>query len=259
MRDHGRRLLTGLAVVAVGVMAIGYAFIFSGVATPVRGELGTLAVPPAGDASAEMLDDGRPVFVVNEPNAGARVLDARGREPGASLSGLIAWCPDTRTFVDRLDGSTYTSTGELLDGPADGGLAVFAVRPFEGDPSRIVVGPDTSIQGRADAPDRVSSPDCAGGLVFHEPGANETFDPSVAVDQEPPGWIWLEGTMRLVDGEVRLCDGLDDGCETFAETSGIEPASAADGADGVGGRFVGRVRDGAVEGLSHVPDQVEGP
>ena len=208
MRDHGRRLLTGLAVVAVGVMAIGYAFIFSGVATPVRGELGTLAVP---------------------------------------------------RVVDRLDGSTYTSTGELFDGPAEGGLAVFAVRPFDGDPSRIVVGPDMSIQGRADAPDRVSSPDCAGGLVFHEPGANETFDPSVAVDQEPPGWIWLEGTMRLIDSEVRLCDGLDDGCETFAETSGIERASAAHEADGVGGRFIGRVRDGAVEGLSHVPDQVEGP
>ena len=60
-------------------------------------------------------------------------------------------------------------------------------------------------------------------------------------------------------GEVRLCDGLDDGCETFAETSGIERASAAHEADGVGGRFIGRVRDGAVEGLSHVPDQVEGP
>ena len=42
MRDLGRRLLIGLAVVAAAVMAIGYAFIAGRIAAPIESDLGTL-------------------------------------------------------------------------------------------------------------------------------------------------------------------------------------------------------------------------
>ena len=45
MRDLGRRLLIGLAVVAAAVMAIGYAFIAGRIADPIQSDLGTFPVP----------------------------------------------------------------------------------------------------------------------------------------------------------------------------------------------------------------------
>jgi len=258
MRELSRRLLIGLAVIAAAVMAVGYAFIFGGIATPVRGDRATLDLPPEGDAAATILDDGRPVFVVNAPGRGVWVLDAQGRQTLSSLGVLVAWCPETQTFADPADGSVYAPNGELLSGPSAGGLVAFGARPATDDASRIVVGSDTTVQRRGTASGGRHSPTCVGDAwVVHQPQAGETFDPSVAADQEPPGWIWLEGTVKVVDDEVRLCDGLTDGCGGYAETVGIDPARLADGATGIAGRFIGRVRDGAIEGLILVPDLVE--
>lgn len=255
MRELGRRLLIGLAVAIVAVMAIGYTFIFGGIATPVRADRGVLDLPPQGDSLATILDDGRPIFVVNDPDRGVWVLDAQGRQPASSLGGLVAWCAETRTFVDPADGSTYAPDGELLFGPALGGLVAFATRPATDDPSRIVVGASTSAQGQASA-EGARSPACPSDTrLTHAPQAGETFDPSVAADEEPPGWIWLEGTVRVVDGEIQLCDGLTGGEVGCAETVGIDPTA---GVEGIRGRFIGRVRDGAIEGLARASDMESG-
>jgi hypothetical protein len=205
-----------------------------------------------------VLDDGRPVFIVNDPGLGISVLDAQRPQPGGGLGVLVAWCQDSRTLVDLRDGSIFAPNGEVLRGPAADGLVAFAGRRAPEDASRVIVGSDTVVQGRAAASAEI--PDgCGGGFMVHQPQGDETFDPSVAADQEPPGWIWTEGMLRVVDGEVRLCDGLSDACDAYAETIGIDPAAAGPGADvdGIGGRFIGRVRDGAIEGLIHVPDEVE--
>ena len=257
MRDLGQRLLIGLAVVAAVVMAVGYAFIFGGIATPVRGDRATLDIPASGAATAAILDDGRPVFVVNDPDRGIWVLDAQGRQGANRLGVAVSWCATSRLFIDRADGSAYAPHGELRWGPAEGGLVAFASRPVTDDPSRVIVGSDTSVQGRGAQTDGPPDVTCPGGAwIVHEPQAGETFDPSVAVDQEPPGWIWLEGTARAVDGEVRLCDGVADGCNASAPTVGIDPALVGDGA--TRGRFIGRVREDAIEGLILVPDPTEG-
>ncbi|MDQ3690739.1 MAG: hypothetical protein M3406_12050, partial [Chloroflexota bacterium] len=208
MRDLGHRLLTGLAVVVVAVMAVGYAFIFGDIATPVRGDRATLDLPQSGTAAATMLDDGRPVFIVNDPDVGIWVLDAQGRQSGERLGVAVAWCAATGLFVDLADGSAYRADGELRWGPAEGGLVSFASRVAPEDPSGVIVGSDTSVQGRGAETDGPPETTCPGDAwVKHEPEPGETFDPSVAADQEPPGWIWLEGTVRAVEGEVRLCDG----------------------------------------------------
>ncbi len=259
MRDLGHRLLIGLAVLVVAVMAVGYAYIFGGIATPIRGDRATLALPESGTANATILDDGRPVFIVNDPDVGVWVLDAQGRQSQSSLGVAVAWCTETRMFVDLADGSAYGADGELRWGPAEGGLVAFASRASPDDPSRVVVGSDTSVQGRGpetDGPPETTCPD--NSWVMHEPEPGETFDPSVAGDQEPPGWIWLEGTVQVVDGEVRLCDGsTDDECDAFAAVIGIDPATVADDVSGVASRFIGRVRDSAIEGLILVPDKME--
>jgi hypothetical protein len=131
------------------------------------------------------------------------------------------------------------------------------VRPSPEDPSRIIVGSDAAAQGRGPETGGPPDPACpANAWVMHEARAGETFDPSVAVEQEPPGWIWLEGTARVVDGEVRICDGRTGGCEASADTVGIDPASLRGGT--TSGQFIGRVRDGAIENLILVPDPQEG-
>jgi hypothetical protein len=259
MSDLGRRLLIGFGVAVAVVVAIGYGFIASGIASPIRADRAVLDLPPLGGASATLLDDGRPVFIVNDPDLGIWVLDAQRPQPGGGLGVLVAWCPASRTLVDLRDGSIFAPNGEVLRGPAADGLIALAGRPAPEDASRVIVGSDTVVQGRAVAPAEIPGGGCRGGFIVHQPLGDETFDPSVAADQEPPGWIWTEGTLRVVEGEVRLCDGLSEACDAYAETIGIDPAAGGPGADveGIGGRFIGRVRDGAIEGLIHVPDEVE--
>jgi hypothetical protein len=259
MSDRGRPLLVGLGVVVAAAVAIGYGLIAGGIATPLRGDRAVLDVPAPGTASPAMLGDGRPVFAVNDRAGGLSVLDAQQPPSGGRLGRLIAWCPDSEIFVSPGDGSRYASSGELLDGPAEGGLVEFAIRPEAEDPGRIIVGSDSERRGEASPRPTTPFTTCASGLVVHEPPPSRTFDPSVAADQEPPGWIWLEGTVRTIDDEVRLCDGIDSGCDGYAATVGIDPATARRDAEGVAGSFIGRVRDGAIEGLAHVPASTEVP
>jgi len=257
MRDLGRRLLIGLAAVVAGVMAIGYAFIFGGIATPVRGDRATLDVPDAGQATAAILDDGQPVFVVHDPATGIAVLEARGRQPASTIGALVAWCPATRTFTDPASGSIYAADGALISGSSAEGLVAFTIRPVGVDkPSQVIVGSDTTAQGRASSTDGRAPESCASDAwVTHDPRHGEIFDPSVAADQEPPGWIWLEGSVAVADGGVRLCDGRNEACDRYAEAVGIDPARLS--GNPISGRFIGRVRDGAIEGLTHVPDPAE--
>jgi hypothetical protein len=93
--------------------------------------------------------------------------------------------------------------------------------------------------------------DCVEGSawVAHAPDPDEIFDPSVALDEEPPGWIWIEGRLEAADGGVRLCDGLDGPCATSAVVAGIDPATL----EPLTGIFHGRVRDGALRDLSILP------
>jgi hypothetical protein len=254
MRDWLRFGLIGIAVLAVVVMAIGYAFIFRGVASRPLGTLGTFAVPPMGRVVAMTLDDGTPVFFLNLPGELA-VLDARSPVAPGSVPVLVAWCDDIGAFETGFlgEGDLVNTLGFEPDGSSFGlfespGLARYAVR--QESRSRVVVVDSTSrAGGRIDGP-----PDCPEGAarVMHEPRDGEVFDASVAVEGEPPGVIWLEGTLRAIGDQAVLCDatraGSDD-CAEGAPAAGIDPATI--GPDGIAGLFVGVVRDGAISGLAH--------
>ncbi|MGI8828839.1 MAG: hypothetical protein ACR2I5_03575 [Candidatus Limnocylindria bacterium] len=245
MRSFGGRVLIGLGILAAAVMTVGYAFIFSDIANPPGGDRGVLDVPPEGEVRAARLDDGSPVYVVNLD--GVRVIDARGRHAPGELASMVAWCSRTQTFVDLGDRTLYAASGTAIDSLTGSGLSVLASRLDEGG-QRVTVGAESGYAGATSRPD-ASARCLPGSWIVHQPEADEIFDPSVAVDQEAPGWIWVEGTLSSVDDAVRLCDGSGSACETWAEVRGIDPAPLEDQV----GQFIGRVRDGALEGLMFVP------
>src|SRR5688500_1438175 len=245
MRDIGRRLLIGLAAVVGGVMAIGYAFIFGGVAAP-SGDLGTLDVPGDGGAVATRLDDGRPVFVTAAGGA-AWGLDAREpRDPG-ELDVLLSWCPTDEAFIGTRPTSIFAADGSSL--PASPGITAYATAPANEDASRLRVEAQTSGRPAA-AENRQPMHTCGpGDWVVHSAQPDEIFDPSVAADAEPPGWIWLEGTLMPIGDQALLCDGISptDGCPTGLIGGGIDPATLPAG--GSAGPCLAPVRERVLEGL----------
>ena len=110
-------------------------------------------------------------------------------------------------------------------------LIAYASRADPDDPSRVIVGSNTTVQGAGpeiDGPLRRRP--AAVRRVVHEPAPTEVFDPSVAVREEAPGWIWLDGSLQATrDGELRLCDRGAAACATGAEVVGIDPATLGSG------------------------------
>lgn len=250
MRDLGGRLIIGLGLVVAAVAAIGYVFVYSNIATPLGRDLGAFEIPPAGEVAATWLEDGRPVYVL-QVDGEPRVVDARTPHVAGEPQVLVAWCPDAGAFFDRLRGGRYAPGGEVIGASATSGLNVYRTDPADGN--RVSVRDELRPAGDAAAG---AGGDCppGSGWVVHAPQPQEIFDPSVAADGEPPGWIWLEGTIQATDGEVRLCDGLADApdgtCDTSAAVTGIDPAKVI----GARGLFLGRVLDHVVENLVIVPN-----
>ena len=249
MRDLGQRLLIGLAAMVAGVMAIGYAFIFGGVAAP-SGDFGTLEVPADGETLATRLDDGRPVFMTAAGGT-AWVLDAREPREPAEVDALLRWCPADEAFIGTGPTSIFAADGSSLRGPS--GMTAYATAPANDDASRVVVRAETSIRPVAAEPRAVSYRCGPDDWVAHGAQPDEIFDPSVAADAEPPGWIWLEGTLISIDDGAVLCDGISptDGCPAGVVASGIDPATLPAG--GIAGLFLGTVHDGTIEGLTVAP------
>jgi len=255
MRHPLRLVVIGLGVGLAGLMAVGYSFIFRGVATAPDATLGTVEVPGAGDVvAAASLADGTPVFVVNFDGT-LRVLDARAPAGGAAVPVLVAWCD----AIDAFETGTIAEGTDLVgtlgfepDGTAFGlsesaGLTRYGLRR-EGD-ELVILASSTAAGGRIDG-----LPGCPinSERIMHRPEPGEVFDPSVAIESEPPGVIWLEGTLRAIGNQALLCDGIDaapESCASGAIARGIDPATIAP--EGTAGLFIGLVRDGGLVGLAH--------
>jgi hypothetical protein len=98
-----------------------------------------LPVPAIGKAIATWLDDGTPVFVVNDRTLGPQVVVARGTHRPFGVGGLVAWCPSANDFEALIDGSKYDVAGRKLDGPAPVGLPTYAYTSRGEPPNRIRV------------------------------------------------------------------------------------------------------------------------
>lgn len=246
VRDLLGRAAIGIGLAATIVMAIGYAYVFNAIGTPPADDLAALDVPADGTAVPALLADRLPAYVASVEGE-VVVLDARAPRAANAAAVLLAWCASEQAFVDPIGKRAFNARGEPLSGEGPG-LTVFDTRTSEDD-ARVIVGPTTRTS--AGAPITGREVECAAEkLTAHAPDADDIFDPSVALDQEPPGWIWLEGTLLAANGEVRLCDGLGGACADWAVASGIDPATVQE----TRGRFIGRVRDGAIAGIIIVPD-----
>ncbi len=246
VRDLLGRAAIAIALAATVVMTIGYAYVFRAIGTPPAADLATLEVPAAGTAMPILLDEGLPAYVANAGGQ-AVVLDARAPHPANAAAVLVAWCEREQAFVDLVGERAYDITGRPLSGSGQG-LSVYRTRP-SGEAGRVIVESSSAMAPGGD-PATAREVECEPiDLATHRTDNDQVFDPSVAVDQEPPGWIWLEGTLIAVGTEARLCDGLDGGCDGWAVAGGIDPANL----EVTRGRFIGRVRDGAIAGIIIVP------
>ena len=126
------------------------------------------------------------------------------------------------------------------------------------DGSEVVVGAEGTSS--PEFRDVSGSYECdANQAVMHVPAEGEAFDPSVAADEEPPGWIWLEGRLEAIGNQALLCDDLAAAdCATGAAVPGIDPAKLDALSEPLGGYFFGRVGDGVIDELHYVPHHVRG-
>ena len=247
------RVLVGIGAALAALMAIGYAFIFSGIASPIARDLGTVSVVDDDGAAPVYLSDGRPAFVVRSGDR-VSVVDARVPLDGGVPGRLVAWCD--AGFVDLVGASSYTADGGLIAGDVPSGLIRY---PFaaSNDGGTAAVDPDGMPAEPATAYEPVPSCRPADALV-HEPLAEEVFDPSVAIEEEPPGWVWMDGSLVAVGGQALLCDRAAD-CATGAVARGIDPANVGLNGLDFEGLFLGRIRDGAIEELHYVPQPEDVP
>jgi hypothetical protein len=248
VRELGGRILVGLGAIVAAVAAIGYAYVYLGIASPPGSSLGTVGVPAPGAVEAVLLDDGRPVYVV-EAGGAVTVLDARAPRVGGEVEALVAWCADVNVFLDLRHGGTFAPGGEVLGESAPSGLRVYATEPSAGG-AGVTVHDNVRLAGSGS--DDSAALDCTrdSAWVVHAPTPDEVFDPSAAIDQEPPGWIWIEGRLEAAAGAARVCDGLDGTCATWGAVGGIDPATV----EPTAGLFLGRVAGGALVDLVTVPD-----
>ncbi|HEX5038638.1 MAG TPA: hypothetical protein VFW95_00705 [Candidatus Limnocylindria bacterium] len=247
MQSVASRVLVGLGVLIAALVAIGYAFIFSGIASPSQSDLGTVAIPAGADPEPVYLADGRPAFVIRASD-GVRVVDARPPLTPGVPGRLVVWC--NGLFVDLVGTEEYGADGALLAGDALTSLIVYPTTIAPGGQS-ATVGRDGQAAASRFGESEGHACDAA-DAIMHAPGDGEVYDPSVAAEEEPPGWIWLEGRLLPAGGQALLCDA-DSDCETGAAVRGIDPAEIPEAGAGFDGRFLGRVRDGAIEDLHYVP------
>jgi hypothetical protein len=241
------RVLVGLGVAVAALAAIGYAFIFSGIATPVARDLGTITIPDEDGAVPVYLADGRPAFLIRNGD-GALVLDARTPLAAGAPGRLVSWC--NGVFWDLIGTGIWAPDGALLAGDAQGSLVLYPTGPASSGRQAAVGTDGYRVAARFG---ESGTRECdAWEATMHTPRDGEVFDPSVAAEEEPPGWVWLEGRLEAIDGQALLCDAVGD-CATGAVVRGIDPATVPAGETVLDGTFIGRIRDGAIDELHYVP------
>lgn len=98
----------------------------------------SLVVPDRGRASAQLLEDGSPVWVIRHPAGTVSVVSAASTHRPFGISQLVDWCASSRGLEDPRYGSRWDEFGHKLGGPAPSDLAVAEVR--EHRRGQLVVG-----------------------------------------------------------------------------------------------------------------------
>lgn len=196
--NHQRRSRRGFslvaATVAMGALLVGAILWLGREQSSVVTTAGSHEVPvPGRGVSAEVLEDGTPVWVVRHADATVSVLDAVSSHRPWGAGNLVAWCPSSGWFEDPASGSSFDEWGRVRSGPAPAGLATFVVRDEQQD-LVIVAGPPM-LQPRRDAAG--SRPPPLGPDCFAE-GASGRLHHSLG-DQSP---VSVQEVVSVPEGEV---------------------------------------------------------
>lgn len=178
-----------------------------------------LDLPPVGQANAEWLDDGTPVFVARHDDRHVSVVLALSTHtPAWGFDKMIGWCPSSRTFEDVQHGSQWNAHGTYLGGPAPTGLVTFTATVRD---DGVHVGPRQPPNPRSTGPGehQPAGPSCvwageaavAAGDTDDPPGvAHEPDDaPLPVLAPESVGdhtVVLVEGTAVFPANEpIRIC------------------------------------------------------
>jgi hypothetical protein len=200
-----------------------------------------LEVPARGDASAEFLSDGRPVFVIHYVDGTVSVIDAFSPYRPFGIRELVAWCSPGH-FVGWPDQSFFDKYGVWRGGTsAPPGLAVFAFdvlrRDAAHDPTAVRVGGiGPTVAGHQNLSSRRTYPStCRSTSGSRVELVEHPLDPSMVSDSpadlaEAPtdGWMAVDGFLSISsDGSVVLCSSsILSECRDGAPVEAIEAIDA---------------------------------
>lgn len=223
-----------------------------------------LDLPAVGEASAEWLEDGTPVFVARHDDGQVTVVQALSTHQLWGLDKMIGWCPSSRTFDDVQHGSQWNERGTYIGGPAPTGLVTYdatvrgdavhvgqhrAPHPRSAGPGdREHVGPlcRWAADGNLDAPGYSDDPP----VVFHTPddAPLPRVAPEALHDNES---AVVQGTAVFrPDQPIQICSTPSPGPQTACppDTPTLANAASPEQTATLTGAFL--IRPGA-DGLPH--------
>jgi hypothetical protein len=163
-----------------------------------------LDLPHAGEARADYLPDGSPVWVIGHEDGSVDVFSAISTHVASGLAKLTWWCPKSRSLEDPFHGSTWSEFGVKTAGPAPNDLTRWTTI-VEG--AKVMLG-DEKTGGPSGGGVPVGKPcGATDAVAFH------TFkdwhlwnSPSELIAAHPDGWALLAGGLASPsDGSVVIC------------------------------------------------------
>jgi hypothetical protein len=164
---------------------------------------GSVPDPAPALAAPVLLSDGTPVFAVRRVDGTAGVVAA----VSTHLGRFVAWCPGSRTFVDRPHDSFFDDRGRWLTGPAQRDLRSADATQVDsaGEGRRLLPGPLQEHLSRSTDADRTSQPRCDGEPVSHgDPGLWESHTVRAALAR-PGEYSLVTGTLTFGSDGTSFC------------------------------------------------------
>jgi hypothetical protein len=207
----------------------------------------TLDIPRAGEARADYLPDGSPVWVIGHEDGSVDVFSAISTHVASGLAKLTWWCPKSRSLEDPFHGSIWSEFGVKTYGPAPYDLTRWTAT-VQG--AKVLLGDEkTGVRSGGGVPQERPCT-TADDVTFHTfKDWHEWNSPSELLAAHPDGWALLAGGLASPsDGSVMMCSV--GGCDDAVVLDGV-------GRGAMLGRFpdelfILKVRDGKITNPTRV-------
>jgi hypothetical protein len=231
-----------------------------------------VGVPPPGEVAPAELNDGTPVWVLNDEDGEVRVLEAVDPHGWYSMRALVAWCPTAHTFEAPGTASRWDIRGRWMAGPSGRDLGTFEV-DYSADGATARVGRLRVPDGRSATADDPRGPSC--DMNTAPPGLAddmseeavypldldqfETLTAEEALAAAPAEPVIVTGTLLLRAGETAVvCSDPQPAADPRCDVALAMPQTGwdADGWFSIAGRYLGVVRDGELRDVTWLPGAI---